>query len=315
MPKILSKPSVKRSSLPKLRITFTLALALSSALLSAQELQFTVSINAEVVQTTERAIFTEMENAFQSFLNDTEWTSDPFRNNEKIKGNLFLTITDQPQIGRFTANAQIQVLRPVYGSNYETLLLNFADRDFDYNYTQSQPLRYNESVYTDNITGMLAFYAYVALGLDYDSFSPMGGNPHYEKAQNIVNIAQNSGATGWGQFQSRRNRYWLIENLFINKQFEPLREAFYTYHRQVMDKFTDDPESARAQVLELLKSLQEVNRVLPNSIGIISFLDAKNEEIVNIFKQGDIGVRRNVYNELLKLDPSRRSKYQQIVRN
>ena len=315
MPKILSKPSVKRSSLPKLRITFTLALALSSALLSAQELQFTVSINAEVVQTTERAIFTEMENAFQSFLNDTEWTSDPFRNNEKIKGNLFLTITDQPQIGRFTANAQIQVLRPVYGSNYETLLLNFADRDFDYNYTQSQPLRYNESVYTDNITGMLAFYAYVALGLDYDSFSPMGGNPHYEKAQNIVNIAQNSGATGWGQFQSRRNRYWLIENLFINKQFEPLREAIYKYHRQVMDKFTDDPESARAQVLELLKSLQEVNRVLPNSIGIISFLDAKNEEIVNIFKQGDIGVRRNVYNELLKLDPSRRSKYQQIVRN
>ncbi len=315
MPKTLSKPSVKRSSLPTLRITFTLALALSSALLSAQELQFTVSINAEVVQTTERAIFTEMENAFQSFLNDTEWTSDPFRNNEKIKGNLFLTITDQPQIGRFTANAQIQVLRPVYGSNYETLLLNFADRDFDYNYTQSQPLRYNESVYTDNITGMLAFYAYVALGLDYDSFSPMGGNPHYEKAQNIVNIAQNSGATGWGQFQSRRNRYWLIENLFINKQFEPLREAIYTYHRQVMDKFTDDPESARAQVLELLKSLQEVNRVLPNSIGIISFLDAKNEEIVNIFKQGDIGVRRNVYNELLKLDPSRRSKYQQIVRN
>lgn len=315
MPKTLSKPSVKRSSLPTLRITFTLALALSSALLSAQELQFTVSINAEVVQTTERAIFTEMENAFQSFLNDTEWTSDPFRNNEKIKGNLFLTITDQPQIGRFTANAQIQVLRPVYGSNYETLLLNFADRDFDFNYTQSQPLRYNESVYTDNITGMLAFYAYVALGLDYDSFSPMGGNPHYEKAQNIVNIAQNSGATGWGQFQSRRNRYWLIENLFINKQFEPLREAIYTYHRQVMDKFTDDPESARAQVLELLKSLQEVNRVLPNSIGIISFLDAKNEEIVNIFKQGDIGVRRNVYNELLKLDPSRRSKYQQIVRN
>lgn len=315
MPKTLSKPSVKRSSLPTLRITFTLALALSSALLSAQELQFTVSINAEVVQTTERAIFTEMENAFQSFLNDTEWTSDPFRNNEKIKGNLFLTITDQPQIGRFTANAQIQVLRPVYGSNYETLLLNFADRDFDFNYTQSQPLRYNESVYTDNITGMLAFYAYVALGLDYDSFSPMGGNPHYEKAQNIVNIAQNSGATGWGQFQSRRNRYWLIENLFINKQFEPLREVMYTYHRQVMDKFTDDPESARAQVLELLKSLQEVNRVLPNSIGIISFLDAKNEEIVNIFKQGDIGVRRNVYNELLKLDPSRRSKYQQIVRN
>lgn len=288
---------------------------MSAQLLNGQELQFNVSINAEVVQTTERAIFQEMENAFQDFLNDTEWTNDVFRNNERIKGNLFLTITDQPQVGRFTANAQIQVIRPIYGTNYESVLLNFADRDWDFNYTQSQPLRFNETVYTDNVTAMLAFYAYIALGLDYDSFSPLGGSPHYERAQNIVNTAQNSGATGWGQFQNRRNRYWLIENLYINKQFEPLRQAIYDYHRQVMDQFTEDPAAAREKVLEILKSLQAINRVLPNSIGIISFLDAKNDEIVNMFKEGDMTVRRNVYNELLRLDPSRRSKYQQIVRN
>jgi len=302
-------PSVKRFSL-----LFSLLILLSTPAIT-QELQFDVRINAEVVQTTERDIFTEMENAFEDFLNDTEWTGDPFRNNEKIKGNLFLTITDQPTVGRFTANAQIQVIRPVYGTNYESLLLNFADRDWDFNFTTSQPLRYNESVYTDNITAMLAYYAYIALGLDYDSFSPMGGSPHYERAQNIVNIAQNSGATGWGQFQNRRNRYWLVENLFINKQFEPLRNGIYNYHRQAMDVFNDDPEAARAMVLEVLKQIQAVNRVLPNSIGVIAFLDAKNEEIVNMFKEGDLSVRRNVYNELLKLDPSRRSKYQQIVRN
>jgi len=307
--KTLLMPSVRRFSfLFILYLTCTLGI-------NAQELQFNVSINAEVVQTTERAIFTEMENAFERFLNDTEWTGDPFRNNERIKGNLFLTITDQPQVGRFTANAQIQVIRPVFGSNYESLLLNFADRDWDFTYTQSQPLRFNETIYTDNITAMLSFYAYIALGLDYDSFSPLGGSRHYEKAQNIVNVAQNSGATGWGQFQNRRNRYWLLENLFINKQYEPLREAIYTYHRQVMDKFTEDPAAARAQVLALLKQIQAINRVLPNSIGIIAFLDAKNDEIVNMLKEGDMSVRRNAYNELLKLDPSRRSKYQQIVRN
>mgnify|MGYP001058049991 CR=1 FL=1 len=309
MLKTLLMPSVRRFSfLFILYLTCTLGI-------NAQELQFNVSINAEVVQTTERAIFTEMENAFERFLNDTEWTGDPFRNNERIKGNLFLTITDQPQVGRFTANAQIQVIRPVFGSNYESLLLNFADRDWDFTYTQSQPLRFNETIYTDNITAMLSFYAYIALGLDYDSFSPLGGSRHYEKAQNIVNVAQNSGATGWGQFQNRRNRYWLLENLFINKQYEPLREAIYTYHRQVMDKFTEDPAAARAQVLALLKQIQAINRVLPNSIGIIAFLDAKNDEIVNMLKEGDMSVRRNAYNELLKLDPSRRSKYQQIVRN
>lgn len=309
MPKISLKPLFRTFNL------LFIGILLSSPLLNGQELQFNVSINAEVVQTTERAIFQEMENAFQDFLNDTEWTNDVFRNNEKIKGNLFLTITDQPQVGRFTANAQIQVIRPVYGTNYESVLLNFADRDWDFNYTQSQPLRFNETVYTDNLTAMLAFYAYIALGLDYDSFSPLGGSPHYERAQNIVNTAQNSGATGWGQFQNRRNRYWLIENFYINKQFEPLRQAIYDYHRQVMDKFTEDPAEGREKVLEILKQLQAINRVLPNSIGIISFLDAKNDEIVNMFKEGDITVRRNVYNELLRLDPSRRSKYQQIVRN
>ena len=283
--------------------------------LNAQELQFDVNINAEVVQTTERAIFSEMETSFERFLNDTEWTSDQFQNNEKIRANLLLTITDQPSIGRFTANAQIQIIRPVYGTNYETLLLNFADRDWDFNYTTSQPLRFNETVYSDNITAMLAYYAYVTLGIDYDSFSPFGGSPYFEKAQNIVNTAQNSGVSGWGQFQNRRNRYWLIENLYINKQYEPIRQAIYDYHRLVLDTFQQDPDAGRTKTLEILKSIQEVNRILPNSIFVISFLDAKNEELVNMFSEGDMSVRRNVYNELLKLDPSRRSKYQQIVRN
>jgi len=281
----------------------------------AQELDFTVSINADVVQTTERAIFDEMRSAFQRFFNDTQWGDDRFRTDEKIKGNLVLTIQDQPSIGRFTANAQIQLIRPVYGSSYETVLLNFADRDWEFQFTQSQPLQFNENNFSSNLTSLLAFYAYVTIGIDYDSFSPLGGTQFYDKALLIVNNAQNSGSTGWGQFQNRRNRYWLIENLKINSQYEPVRRALYKYHLQALDKFQQNPDESRSIILESLKEIQSVNRILPNSILIIAFLDAKNDEIINLFSKGKMDVRRNVYNELLKLDPTRRSKYQKIVQN
>ncbi len=282
---------------------------------AGQELDFTVSINADVVQTTERGIFDEMRTAFQRFLNETKWGDDRFSNTEKIKANLALTIQDQPSIGRFTANAQIQLIRPVYGTSYETVLLNFADRDWEFQFTTSQPLQFNENNFSSNLTSLLAYYAYIALGFDYDSFSPLGGTQFYDKALLIVNNAQNAGGTGWGQFQNRRNRFWLIENLIVNQQYEPVRQAMYKYHIQALDKFQTTPDDSRAVILEVLKDIQGVNRILPNSILIIAFLDAKNDEIINLLSKGQMEVRRNVYNELLKLDPTRRSKYQKIVQN
>ncbi len=294
---------------------FGLLLLLSPGVLSAQELDFTVSINADQVQVTDRSIFPEMQNAMESFLNDRTWTRDRFRNNEKIKGNLIITIQSQPTIGQFTANAQIQVVRPVYNSSFETLLLNFADRDWEFEYTISQRMDFNENNFQTNLTSLLAYYAFLALGLDYDSFSPLGGAAHFQKALNVVNNAQQSGNDGWGQFQNRRNRYWLIENLAINNQYQPVREAIYTYHRKGLDIIQDKPQETRSNILEALKEIQKVNRTLPNAILIISFLDTKNEEILNIFSRGPMNVRREVYNELLKLDPTRRSKYQKIVQN
>jgi len=307
--KTSSKAFLKKSSF----ILILLITCLFS--LKAQELNFTVSINADIVQTTERAVFDDMKTTFERFLNETVWTNDQFRNNEKIKANLVLTIQDQPSIGQFTANAQIQIVRPIYGTTYETLLLNFADRDWDFQFNQSQPLQFNQNNFTNNITSLLAYYAYIALGIDYDSFAPLGGTAHFQTALNIVNNAQNAGSTGWGQFQSRRNRYWLVENLMSNAQYEPVRQAFYDYHINGMDIFQSDPETARQNILDALKEVQEVNSVLPNSILIISFLDAKSDELVNVFSQGDMKLRREVYNELLKLDPSRRSQYQKIVQN
>lgn len=268
-----------------------------------------------MVQTTERAIFDEMKVAFERFLNDTKWTDQEYRDNEKIKANLLLTIQEQPSIGQFRANAQIQVVRPVYNSTFETLLLNFADRDWEFQFTQSQPLQFNPNSFTNNLTSLLAYYAYVSIGIDYDSFTPLGGSPHYQTALNIVNNAQNSGAVGWGQFQNRRNRYWLIENLFSNNQYEPARQAIYEYHLNGLDIFQDDPAFARENILDAIKQVEQVNSVLPNAILVISFLDAKSDEIVNIFSQGENQIRREAYNVLLKLDPTRRSKYQKIVQN
>ena len=300
-------------SIPK---AFLISLILGMTSLSqAQELNFNVSINADQVQTTERGIFQEMETAFQRFFNDQSWTDDSFRNNEKIKGNLILTIQSQPSIGTFTANAQIQVIRPVYGTNYETLLLNFADRDWEFNFTSSQPLNFNDNNFLNNITSLLAYYAYVAIGLDYDSFSPLAGKPFYDKAINVVNNAQQAGKSGWRQFENTRNRYWLVENLSINNQYEPVRQAIYDYHLQGLDIMRTDGNKCRENIMNALKKIQEVNRVLPNSIIIRSFLDAKSDELVNIFKEGPINVRRDVYNELLKLDPTRGAKYRQIVQN
>uniref|UniRef100_UPI004048CD44 type IX secretion system protein PorD n=1 Tax=Roseivirga sp. TaxID=1964215 RepID=UPI004048CD44 len=296
-------------------IKLCLLLAFSSGALQAQELDFSVSINATNVQTTERAIFAEMETSFQRFFNDRTWTNDNFQTNEKIKGNLILTIQSQPTIGQFVANAQIQVIRPVYGTSHETLLLNFADRDWDFQFTQGQPMDFNDNRYLSNITSLLAYYAYVAIGLDYDSFGPLGGTEHYRKALNVVNNAQTSGGNGWGQFQNRRNRYWLIENLSINNQYEPVRQALYDYHINGLDKFKDDPDASREVFKNVISKIQEVNRVLPNAILIIAFMDAKNEELSNIFSKGQINIRRDVYNELLKLDPTRRSKYQKMVQN
>ena len=294
---------------------FGFLLLLLSGTLEAQELDFTVNINADQVQMADRSIFSEMEAAIRQFLNDRPWTNDRFRNNEKIKGNLILTIQSQSGIGQFTANAQIQVVRPVYNSTYETLLFNFVDRDWEFQYTLSQRMDFNENNFQTNLTALLAYYAYIALGLDYDSFSPLGGTEHYQKALNVVNSAQQSGVSGWGQFQKRRNRYWLAENLAINNQYQPVREGLYTYHRQGLDMIQQDPKKARDNILKVLKGIQEVNRVLPNAILIISFMDAKNEELLSIFSQGPMNVRREAYNELLKLDPTRGAGYEKIIRN
>jgi hypothetical protein len=280
----------------------------------AQELNCVVKVNAGRIQTTERRIFEDMEKSFSQFMNTRKWTNDNFNNQERINCFVNITMEDMPSIGVFKAVVQIQASRPVYGTNYETILFNFADRDWSFEYTESLPLEFNENSFVTNLTSMLAFYAYIIIGLDYDSYGKMGGNPYFEKANNIVTLAQQANRTGWNQFDGNRNRYWLIENI-LNPQMSAIREGIYTYHRQAMDEFLQDPEGARKKILEVLKNIQKVHVQRPNMIFTISFFDAKNDELVNIFSKGDMQVRRDAFDLLKKIDPNKTTAYERILKD
>jgi hypothetical protein len=287
---------------------------LSSIPSFAQELNCKVVINADRVQTTERGIFTDMQSTFSQFMSTTRWTNDVFQSFERINCSLNVTIESMPSIGSYNATVLIQSVRPAYGSNYESLLLNFADRDWQFEFTQSQPIEYNDNAFTSNLVSMLSFYAYIILGMDYDSFAKMGGDQWYNKAQNIMNLAQPSNRVGWQAFDSNRNRYWLIENL-TNQQMTPIREGIYNYHRQGIDKMIDDQDGARQQIVNVLKEIQKVNNLKPNSILVISFFDAKSDELLQVFSQGNMQVRQQAYEIITKIDPTKIDRFQSILKN
>ncbi len=293
-----------------------LVVSMASLSTQAQELNCNVVVNVgPQVETTERRVFTDMETAFFNFLNSRRWTDDVFTNDEKINCNLIITIESRPTVGNFTASVQIQSSRPVFNTNYESLVFNFADRDWQFEYVESQPLEFNDNNYTSNITSMLAFYAYVIIGLDYDSFEKLGGTPYFQKAQQTVNNTQQANRPGWSQFEGNfRNRFWLSENL-NSQQLIAAREALYKYHRLALDKFSENPEVSRTLILEVLRELQQAQRRKPNSILVISFFDAKNGELASMFSQGNIQVRREAYEIAKQLDPSNTTKYEAIIRN
>ncbi|HNT51018.1 MAG TPA: DUF4835 family protein [Cyclobacteriaceae bacterium] len=278
-----------------------------------QELFFKVTVNADQIQTTDRAVFKDMERAFANFLNTRKWTNDSYKNHEKINCSLFLNISKMPSIGSFVANAQITAARPVYNGNYESVLLNFADREWEFEYIESLPLEYNDNTYISNLTSMLAFYAYVVLAADYDSFSELGGNPFVQRALQVVNNAQSTSQAGWAALGNPRNRYALVENL-NNPQMVDLRKDSYRYHRLALDTFDKNPDQSREIILEVLKNIKKVWTIYPNAISVISFFDAKSNELVNVFSQGNLNLRREAFDILTSIDP-KRNIYQKIITN
>lgn len=277
----------------------------------SQELNCKVTVNADQIQTSDRGIFKDMERNIATFMNSRKWTNDNYKNYERINCGIFLNISRMPSIGSFSASAQITLARPVYNSNYETVLMNFADREWEFEYIESLPLEYNDNSYISNLTSILAYYAYIILGMDYDSFSEKGGDGYFQKALQVVNNAQSSNRPGWQTIGSTRNRYNLIENI-NNPQMVEIRKGVYKYHRLALDNFDKNPDESRLAILNVLKGVRSVWQIYPNSILVIAFFDSKSNELVNIFSEGSLGVRREAYDILTVVD-AKRNIYQKII--
>lgn len=279
----------------------------------AQELNCKVTINADQIQSSDRNVFKDMERSFAAFLNTRKWTTDVYKPYEKINCTLFINIGQMPSIGNFLANAQIVAARPVYNTNYETVLFNFADREFEFEYIESQPMEYNDNSYINNLTSMLAFYAYTILAYDYDSFSEMGGNPFVQKMLTVINNAQGSTHPGWVALGSNRSRFALLDNI-NNPQMADLRKNSYKYHRLGLDTFDKTPDQSREQILDVLRNVKKAWNTFPTAILIVSFFDAKAVELSNIFTDAPLAIKREAYDILTALDP-KRTVYQKIMAN
>jgi len=278
---------------------------------NGQELRCNVSVSAEKLTATNRNMFMTMQSDLYEFMSNRRWTDHSFTMEERIECNIFIRLDEQISADEFKGTLQVQVKRPVFNSSYETTLLNIKDNDFQCKYVEFQPLEFNETSNRDNLTNIMAFYAYIILGFDYDTFSPEGGTPYFEKAQTIVNNSQNAREKGWKAYESESNRYWLVENI-MNRSYSGMRDCLYNYHRLGLDIMADKPEEGRANIAESLRLVQQVFRRKPSTYILQIFFDAKSDELVNIFSKSYPDERNRVMAILNEVDPSNGSKYVKI---
>ena len=280
--------------------------------LSGQELQCNVSVSSSRIEGTYKEIFQSMRNDISEFMNNRKWTDHQFAVDERIVCTIFIQITDQIGADEFKGSIQVQLNRPVFNSSYQTPILNIKDNDFDVRYVEFQPLEFSETSNTNSLTNILAYYANVILGFDYDTFSPMGGTPYFQKARDIVNKSQNAREKGWRAYEGNFNRFWLIDNL-SNKAYSPFRDLMYRYHRQGLDVMADKPDIGRGEIADALKNIQKVYRSRPDTYINRIFFDAKSDEIVNLFSKSSTDEKNRLMSILSECDPANSGKYEKIM--
>ncbi|MDT8393515.1 MAG: DUF4835 family protein [Bacteroidales bacterium] len=279
----------------------------------SQELYCNVQINHQQVEGTDKKVFETLRTAIYEFMNNRQWTNYNFEITERIECSILLNITNRVSTDEFTAELNMALKRPVYNSAYNSTLLNYVDKNFRFTYVEYQPLEFAENTYYSNLTSVLAFYAYMFIGLDFDSFTLYGGTPFFEKAENVVSVAQSSGETGWKSFDSEKNRFWMVENI-MNPSYQPVRRFFYEYHRLGLDVMYDDSQKGRAAIIKSIEHLTRVKDNYPNLFILQLIMDAKGDEMVNVFSEGSTTEKARGSNMLIKLDPSNASKYEEIMK-
>lgn len=251
----------------------------------AQEINCTITVNADQVNQTNRQIFGTLERALNDFVNKSQWTNRIYKENERVNARMFITITDYAS-DRFSGNIQIQSSRPVFNTSYESPIFNYKDNQFNFQYIEFQPLVYNPNVFDSNLVGVISYYIYIMLGLDADTFALEGGTDFYKEAQQIVTNAQGSGFSGWSQSASdNRTRFVLVDNLLSNT-FREYRIAMYNYHRKGLDILGDNNSTGKQVIAGSMRLFETLMQRRPNALLIQTFFDAKSEEIQNIFSDG-----------------------------
>ena len=290
----------------------TLSILVYCSIGYSQELNCQVSILTPQIQASDKTIYDNLQTELRDFLNNRKWTNEEYLNQERIECSIVITISERVSTDEFKASIQIQSRRPVYNSSYNSPMFNHQDNDFSFRYVQDQTLEFDESNINSNLTAVLGYYAYIIIGLDFDSFSPEGGTPYFAKAQTIANNAQRLSERGWKAFETSRNRYWLVENL-LNVSFKPMRNFIYSYHRQGFDKFTDNIADGRSSITENLSELKKVYQDKPNSFLMQVFFTAKADELINLFSQATNDEKNRALQVLTLVDPANTLKYQSIT--
>ncbi|MHA4896578.1 type IX secretion system protein PorD [Pedobacter sp. PWIIR3] len=287
----------------------------STPILKAQELNARVQILAPTVPNIDKRNLDVLQKNIREFLNNNKWSNENYAPQERIECNFVITITEWDGNSAYKAEAQLQSSRPVYGTAYNSTLLNLSDKDFDFNYTEGQSLDFSDQNFISNLSSLLGFYAYTIIGLDKDSFSPLGGTFYYKKALTLLNNAQVSSNKGWKAFDGLRNRYWLNENL-LNKGFEDLRVFIYDYHFNGLDKLQDNTGRGVKKMISLLGGLKQMDKQKLGSIFPNFYFASKADEVVNIFSTptGDPSDKLKAYNLLIEVDPANINKYEALKR-
>lgn len=277
---------------------------------SAQELRCTVEVNTSKIEGTNKSVFETLQTAMSEYMNETKWTNATFSPVERIECRLFLTVSEYEN-DRIKGDLQLQLIRPVYNSTYTTTLFNFRDSKVDFEYREGDPLVYNENTMDSNLTAILNYYAFLFLALDFDSFSPLGGQQYWDRCAAIVQMAQSSGEVGWRAFEDNKNRSAVL-SVFTDTNTSGMRQLLYDYHRKGLDEMVTSPDKGRAAIHATLPILKKVYEVAPMSVALSLFRDAKLDELVNVYSKAPETERKEAYDILQPIFPTEMERLEQI---
>jgi hypothetical protein len=305
-------PQLKNFFMPARLGLIFIALIFVAQLGFSQEFNISLQVSAPQIQQTNREKFQELRKGLYEFVNERQWTNFGYKIDERIEATIAITITQEVSSDEFKGKINLVLRRPVYGTSYNTVLLNYVDNNFQFQWQEGQTLDFQEGTYGSSLTATIAYYIYIFLGLDFDSFSQMGGAPFFDKANAIVSTAQGSREPGWKAFESMKNRYWLAENL-VNSSYSNIHKAMYQYYRKGLDEMQGNLDKGTQGCLSALELLQRAHREKPRLFLMQLIIDAKRDEFINVFSGASPMDKTKAVNILKEIDPSHANDYQKIL--